>query len=112
MQNSFSFDDAIRNIVRQENRVIIQKIDSLLANFKDLPEEKAVLNFKEACQYLSCSKSYLYKMTSTNKIPHSKRGKRLFFEKDTLKKWLLAINVKTEDELMFEADSFLNKRGK
>lgn len=43
---------------------------------------KNVLSFDEASKFLNLSKSYLYKLTSGNLIPHYKpQGKMLYFER-------------------------------
>ena len=48
---------------------------------------KNVLSFEEASRFLNLSKSYLYKLTSGNLIPHYKpQGKMLYFEKAELKR--------------------------
>ena len=50
---------------------------------------KNVLSFEEASKFLNLSKSYLYKLTSGNLIPHYKpQGKMLYFEKAELEAWL------------------------
>jgi len=51
-----------------ENSVIIHKI----------------MNAKQLSIYLGLSISHIYKLTSTNNIPHSKRGKKLYFDKETI----------------------------
>ena len=49
---------------------------------------KNVLSFDEASKFLNLSKSYLYKLTSGNLIPHYKpQGKMLYFEKVELEAW-------------------------
>jgi len=45
---------------------------------------KNVLSFEEASRFLNLSKSYLYKLTSGNLIPHYKP--MLYFEKQNLKR--------------------------
>ncbi len=102
MKNQYSFDDAIRNIVQQENKIILKKIEQLFEKLSNFKEDSKIMTFKEVCDYLSCSKSYLYKQTSANQIPHSKRGKRLFFEKAKLTKWILENQVKTDEEISEE----------
>ena len=53
---------------------------------------KNVLSFDEASKFLNLSKSYLYKLTSGNLIPHYKpQGKMLFFERADLEAWLRQI---------------------
>ena len=63
----------------------LQVIKELLANNK-----KKVLNLNELADYIGFSKSYVYKLTSQNLIPHSKpNGKAVFFDRDEIDKWLL-----------------------
>jgi len=55
-----------------------------------LMANKEVLTLDEACQYTSISRSYMYKLTSSEKIPHFKaRGKLIYFEREKLNSWLL-----------------------
>ena len=50
-----------------------------------------VLTFEQGCQYLGYAKSYVYKLTSSGIIPHSKpNGKSIFFERELLEKWMLS----------------------
>lgn len=75
--------------------------------------QKEVLTFKEACDYTGISRSYLYKLTSSGKIPHSKpNGKMLFFEKRKLVEWLLQNKRKSQHDIESEAlaYSLRNKR--
>ena len=51
---------------------------------------KDILTLQEASVYIGVSLSQLYKMTSTQSIPHYKpRGKMCYFEKKELDAWLL-----------------------
>ena len=66
------------------------------------------LTLEEAADYLGFSKSYLYKLTSANKIPHYKpQGKRLYFSKSELNTWLLRNPVKTEAKIEQQADDYI-----
>ena len=57
---------------------------------KLLVGQKEVMTFEETCDYTGISRSYLYKLTSSGNIPHSKpNGKLIFFEKKKLNDWLL-----------------------
>lgn len=67
---------------------ILQRLDSIEATLRGLREKP--LTFAEACAYTGFSKSYLYKLTSAGRIPHYKpEGKRLYFDKGELDRWLL-----------------------
>lgn len=62
----------------------LEEIKLLLKKQDDKP-----LNFKETCTYLGYAPSYLYKLTSSGKIPHYKpSGKILFFSKVELDEWI------------------------
>lgn len=62
--------------------------------------DKTILTFAEACAYTGFSESYMYKLTSGRMIPHSKpHGKKIFFNKGQLDKWLMGNPIKTSDEI-------------
>ena len=66
---------------------------------------KSILSFDEASKFLNLSKSYLYKLTSLGQIPHYKpQGKMLYFEKLELENWLRQNPVKTNQQVMQEAE--------
>jgi len=74
---------------------------------------KEVLTFEETCEYTGISRSYLYKLTSSGNIPHSKpNGKMIFFEKRKLNDWLLQNSRKSHAEITGEAlkYTFKNRR--
>ena len=69
---------------------------------------KNVLSFDEASKYLNLSKSYLYKLTSAQQIPHYKpQGKMIYFEKDALDAWLRQNPVKTQAHISQEASHYI-----
>ena len=72
---------------------------------------KNVLSFDEASKFLNLSKSYLYKLTSGNLIPHYKpQGKMLYFEKAELEAWLRQNPVKTQAQIEQEAQKYILNR--
>lgn len=74
---------------------------------KLLTATKAVLTFEEACRYTSYSPSYLYKLTSSRNIPHSKpNGKAIFFDRLKLEAWLLRNHRKSKTEIEDEASTY------
>lgn len=69
---------------------------------------KNVLSFDEASKFLNLSKSYLYKLTSGNLIPHYKpQGKMLYFEKVDLEAWLRQNPIKTRAQIEQEAQKYI-----
>lgn len=72
---------------------------------------KNVLSFEEASRFLNLSKSYLYKLTSGNLIPHYKpQGKMLYFEKTELEAWLRQNPVRTQVQTEAEAQKYVLAR--
>lgn len=76
-----------------------------------LVSRKKSLTFDETCDYTGLSRSYLYKLTSQNRIPFSKpNGKVIFFDKDKLDTWLLQNSSKSVGEIEQEALNYNLKK--
>ena len=71
---------------------ILQRLDQIESN---LTSEKMILNISEVSILTGISKSTLYKLTSTNQIPHYKRVKQLMFEKREIMDWIREGKVNT-----------------
>lgn len=66
---------------------------------------KAVFTLEEFVAYTGMKKSYVYKLTSTRTIRHSKpNGKVIFFAKKDVDEYLLSNPVKTLSEIEAEAE--------
>ena len=66
----------------------LERIESLLE--EQVLLKKEVLDFNDACQYLKLSSSHMYKLTSSQSIPHFRpNGKKLYFKRSELNDWLL-----------------------
>ena len=90
-----------------DNFLILERSDRLE---KLIIANKEVLTFEEICDYTGISRSYLYKLTASGNIPHSKpNGKMIFFEKKKLNDWLLRNNRKSHIEIKGEALSYTFK---
>lgn len=73
---------------------------------------KEVLTSDEAAKYMGISKSYLYKLTMKQQIPHFKpMGKMCYFNRLELEQWLQSNRVATETEISQKAQSFCMKGG-
>lgn len=84
--------------------------DLITANI--ISTTKEVLTSDEAAKYMGVSKSYLYKLTMQQKIPHYKpMGKMCYFNRLELEEWLQANRVATADELSQRAQRLSVKGG-
>ena len=74
---------------------------------------KAVLTSVEAAKYMGVSKSYLYKLTMRQQIPHYKpMGKMCYFNRAELEQWLQSNRVSTSTEISQQAAAYcMKKRG-
>ena len=87
-----------------------QVADLITANIINCTKE--VLTSDEAARYLGISKSYLYKMTMGQKIPHYKpMGKLCYFNRVELEQWLQSNRIATEEELNQQAQTYCMKKG-
>lgn len=73
---------------------------------------KEVLTSEEAARYMGISKSYLYKLTMRQQIPHYKpMGKMCYFNRAELEAWLQNNRVATDEELKERANAYCMKGG-
>lgn len=56
---------------------------------ESLLNQKSILDIGELARYTNISKQTLYKLTANHEIPHSKVGKKLFFDKKAIDAWVL-----------------------
>ena len=82
-------------------------------NIQQISPEKEVLTFSEAVELSDVSSSYMYKMTSSRKIPHYKpSGNKIYFNRSELKKWVFRNRVKTDSDIEAEAISYITMNKK
>jgi len=89
-------------------------LEKRLTNIENLLlSQKTVLTFDEFCIYCNISKSYGYKLTSQNQVPHFKpNGKMVYFDRIELDLWLKQNRVKTTTEINNEATNYVLKNSK
>jgi excisionase family DNA binding protein len=92
-----------------KNLNVIEQLQSLLQQAQEnaLENEKP-LDFESARKYLGVSKSTLYKATHLRLIPFSKPGgKKVYFKKSDLIKWMNSNPVKSSEQIDEEAANYL-----
>jgi len=78
----------------------MNKQSSLSENNLAATLHKPVLTFKEALLYTGLSASSLYKLVMRRLVPHSKpTGRKLYFDAEQLRLWMLSNPIATHDEL-------------
>ena len=98
--------------------VIIQRLDKIERLIYELKKPNTIttnnesysteiLNMNQAVDYLTLTKSAIYKFTSGRGIPHFKRGKKIYFKKSELDEWLTKNRISTNEELEQEAMNYI-----
>ena len=76
-----------RNEMQNYENEVIGKLSSIENILKR--KDKKLFTFKEACDHLDYSPSFLYKLTRKKMIPsHKPMGKKIFFFKNEIEKWI------------------------
>lgn len=94
----------------------LQRIENLLekivntGSVSDIIEiTPKIMTTHTAAAYLDLSIFCIYKLTSSRELPHSKRGKRLYFDKSEMDKWVLENKCWTNKNLGNLANEYLRK---
>ncbi len=89
----------------------LEELEVLLKEQNTLKKE--FLTLEETAEYLSLSKSAIYKLTSKKEIPfYNPGGKKLFFNRIELNEWITNGKVKSAFEIEQELDSYLSRTNK
>lgn len=103
MENPF---DVINVRLANIEKLLIQLLDEKIG----IPKNDNPLNIEQAAAFLDRPVSTLYLLAGKREIPHSKKGKRLYFSKANLNDWIESGNVKTKKEIIQDADNILIKK--
>ncbi len=91
--------DDISTIVRDE-------LQKFFADKQEKPQSDELGGIDFAIKLTGLAKSTIYCLCSSRQIPHSKRGKRLYFSRNDLTEWLKAGKRKTQSEISVEANNY------
>ena len=98
----------VRQMLRQE----LEQFFESRKGFSGASEpEEEILNIEQAASFLNLTVPTLYTLTSKREIPSCKRGKRLYFSKEELTKWIKQGRNKTLAEIEAEAGSHIKRKG-
>ena len=89
--------------------ILLEKIGKIEVS---LYTNKPILNIDEVSELTGISKSTLYKLTSAREIPHFKKAKHLFFDREEVLEWLKSDKILTNLEIRIKSNTFitLNKK--
>lgn len=90
-------------------------VDAVSTCLKELPAPQqsetgvTVMDIDAFCEYTGLSKQTVYRKTRSGEVPHSKRGKRLYFDKSEVDEWLLANKI-SEHVVAARVESYFDKK--
>jgi excisionase family DNA binding protein len=88
---------------------IQEKLDEIINLLKD--QEDKPMSVREVCKYLNLTSSYVYKLSSLGILLHYKpNGKRIFFKKSEIDKWLFQNRIGTKEEIKKKLAKFERKQ--
>ena len=95
-----------------KNQPTLQELSEKLDEIRKLTaiSSKMVLKIDEASLLTGYTTGHLYRLTSTKRIPHYKKGRDLFFRKDELERWLTNTPILTQDEVNSKASTYIALR--
>lgn len=89
------------------NEAIQQQLDRIERN--SLLTAKKMLTVDDASLITGLSKSYLYKLTQSQQIPHYKpNGKFVYFDREDLEQWMRRNRVASQDEVESTVHTYLS----
>ena len=91
-------------------RAIRNELKAYFAELEEVEREDEIGGIELAIELTGLAKPTIYGLVSERKIPHSKRGKKLYFSRQELLIWLTNGKRKTRDEIAAEAVNFDVKR--
>lgn len=98
----------------EDNKVLSAKLDAinrkLSASMGNNRDENERMDVTEAQKYIPGHPAVqtIYGWTSNNMIPYHKVGKRIYFLKSELDAWLSKEQHKSKDDLLEEAEEYVN----
>lgn len=92
-----------------EQGITLQALSDKLDRIQDLTllGVKNILTLPEAAMLTGFSEDHLYRLTSRREIPHYKKNRKLYFNKQELEDWLTNDRVKTGREINSRAATYI-----
>lgn len=104
-------DITVTNLTIEDiSEAVRNELKSFFEGQEETKREDEIGGIELAIELTGLAKPTIYGLVSERKIPHSKRGKKLYFSRRELLEWLTTGKRKTRDEIAEEAANFDVKR--
>jgi excisionase family DNA binding protein len=100
-------DLTITQITRDDiSDIFRDELQKFFADQQEKTQSDELGGIDLAIKLTGLAKSTIYCLCSSREIPHSKRGKLLYFSRNELNEWLKSGKRKTQAEISVEAETF------
>lgn len=103
----FLTTDELRQIITESVQDALRK-----AKQPEASKDRKTMTVDEVAAFTGLAKGTIYIKTMRGLIPHYKRDKRVFFERDEIEAWLLENKRITTAEAAQQADKYLASKSK
>ena len=110
MENSNPFLTLEHNIEQKITQHFNSIKDILLEISKSKADDEEIGGMELAKRITGLSYPTIYGLVSTREIPHSKKGKKLYFIKSQLIEWVKSGNRKTTSQIEVDAEKFISRK--
>ena len=97
--------DELKEMLRAEMQAALASIPSI-----EGASQEDLLTASGACELLNIAQSTLYKLVHLRAIPCMKRGRKLYFSRRELTRWVSQGKKSTQEELTAQAKAFLDSQ--
>ncbi len=104
--------DQLQNLLEQTVRKVLKEGSKPTPLPTRTSPEEDILTIQQAMPILNLAKATIYTLTSKGKVPHFKKGKKLYFKRSELLRWIEDGKRKSKKEIEQEADDYLSKKEK
>ena len=101
----FLTTDELRQIITESVQDALRK-----AKQPDASQDRKTMTVDEVAAFTGLTKSTIYIKTMRGLIPHYKRDKRVFFDRDEVEAWLMENKRITTSEAEKQADKYLAQK--
>lgn len=91
-------------------QAIRNELETFFSGKEEAKTEDEIGGIELAIEITGLAKATIYGLVSTRKIPHSKKGKKLYFSRKELTEWITNGKRKTNAEVKSDAENYERKK--
>lgn len=106
-------DLTVTNLTLEDiTQAIRNELETFFSDKEETKTEDEISGIELAVKITGLAKATIYGLVSTRKIPHSKKGKKLYFSRKELTTWIEGGKRKTNAEIAAGAESYKQNKSR